>query len=291
MAVYFSKQKSNLGINFFLTFKNVFIKKPYHLSTMKYILVFLMMVPWTPANAQDSTPSVEQEEKRDAFNLTAYKPVYFLYHDRSSKIQASFKYKLIRDYNLFFSYTHLILWNLNEESRPFYDVNYNPELFYRWTYETSNPLESIDLIPYGHISNGKESLDSRSVDYVATQFNFKNKISKNMVFKSGIKLRYLHNFDDTNSDIQSYFGPLEINLSLTEFRRGFIDKGEISARVYSGGKWGDDLSKGGHEIGFTFRIMGLEITPAFYLQYFNGYSESLRYYNERESIVRFGILL
>lgn len=235
-------------------------------------------------------PKAEVEERKDLFNLTYYKPVYFVYNPHSSKLQASFKYRLVRDYNLYFAYTHLILWDWHGESRPFFDVNYNPEFFYRWEFKKKY-LESIDLIPYGHTSNGRESEDSRSLDYIAVQMNFKSYVLRNLAIRSGIKLKHRYGFDSTNSEIEDYEGPLEVNLAATGFTRGFIDKGEITLKFIPGGKFANDFTKGSQEIGFSFRMMGFNITPEFYMQYFRGYNESLRYFRETENIFRVGLKL
>ena len=236
-------------------------------------------------------PTAEKEERKDMFNLTSYDPVYFIYSERSTKVQASFKYKLLRDYNLYGGYTHLILWDLNGESRPFLDVNYNPELFYRWDFKGEGFLESIDAIAYGHLSNGKELGESRSMDYTAGRFNFKTKLKKNRVLRTSLKVRIMGNFDQENEELRKYYGPFELKFTLTEFLTGVIDKGEITGRFYTGGNFGEDFSKGGQEIGLSFRIYGLEITPAFYIQYFHGYSEALRFFDQKENIIRFGLLL
>lgn len=237
-----------------------------------------------------NVPVASKEEKRDTFNLTAYNPFYAIYHPESTKIQASFKYRLHRELNFYLGYTHLILWDLQGESRPFYDVNYNPELFYRWEFKNKKHIESIDFIGVGHTSNGQNYELSRSYDYTAVQFNFKYDIKQNQIFRTSLRLRYIGNFDEPNENLRDYYGPWELKFAVTEFMRGFVDKGELSGRIFGGGPWGTDFSKGGQEIGVSFRILGFEITPAFYLQYYHGYNESLRFFNQKENVFRFGLL-
>lgn len=238
-----------------------------------------------------TSPIALKEERRDIFNVTAYEPIYFVYHNRSTKVQASFKYRLHRQLNWYASYTHLILWDWNSKSKPFLDQNYNPSLFYRMDkFKKDGLFESVDLIPYEHISNGKEAAESRSVDALGAQFNFRYS-EKSWVARAGVRARYWWNIESQNEDFRKYRGPFELRLALTQFSRSIFDKGEITARLFSGGDFGEDFTKGGQEIGISFRILGLEITPAFYLQFYHGYSESMRFYNQKENIVRFGLLL
>lgn len=261
---------------------------------MKFIITWCLFFSSSLVLGQETKPLepiAKVEEQKDVFNLTSYAPVYFIYNPHSSKVQASFKYKLHRKYNLYIGYTHLILWDLAEDSRPFLDVNYNPEVFYRWKTTNKINLESVDLIPYGHVSNGKDGDDTRSLDYAGAQANFKFNLRRDRVLRTAVRVKYMGNFDQTNNTIREYSGPVELRFSLTDFSKGIIDKAELTGRLYTGGTYGEDFSRGGQEIGINFRVMGVDITPSFYLQYFHGYNESLRYFNEKEHIVRFGLLL
>lgn len=229
-----------------------------------------------------------KEENKDNWNLTSYLPTYLLYHEDVSKVQASFKYKILRKKPLYLGYTHNIYWKLNEESRPIYDTNYNPELFYRFSIKNKF-LDNIDLIT-GHKSNGKDFEESRSFDYSGVQFNSLYKVD-NMLLTSGIRVRSTYGFDAPNADLIDYQGPFEFNFSVSQFMASTIDKAELSIRIFSGGRWGEYFGKGGQEISLAFRIMGVEITPSFIIQYYNGYNDSLQNYNQRQEVVRFGFLL
>ena len=67
--------------------------------------------------------------------------------------------------------------------------------------------------------------------------------------------------------------------------------GRAKCRWFPGGDYGQYLKNGGYEIAWSFRWGGLNIVPAFYLQYYEGFAESLIHYDEREKIIRGGFVL
>ena len=99
-------------------------------------------------------------------------PFYFVYGAPLSKVQMSFKTPILREVPLYFGFTTFTFWALKEESKPFRDVTYNPELFYRWSRENWAFLNSLDFGIWGHTSNGKSGPDSRSYEQSYLRFNF-----------------------------------------------------------------------------------------------------------------------
>lgn len=254
---YLLKNKVKLG----LTLNQRIALLPYKYNFMKFIFLLLVASSLSWANAEQVVS--RQEEKKDQFNLMSYNPIYLLYNPHKTKGQASFKYKLHQKLNWYLGYNQLLMWDLSAQSRPILDNNYNPELFYRWTAPDKNSRYFFDLIPYGHLSNGKGSNESRSLNYTAVQLAFKDYFAQDIIIRTSLRLRYMYDLDLSNKDIRKYNGPAELRFSLIGFKQGFIDKGELSARFYSGGDFGQDLSKGGQEIGFSFRFLGIDITPHF----------------------------
>jgi phospholipase A1/A2 len=104
--------------------------------------------------------------------LSYHKPIYLLpvtwsrdyYGDETELIfQISLKQRLFNR-NFFFGYTQKSFWQVYnpDDSRPFRETNYNPELFYRWKPEWAQaPGLGFD-IGLDHESNGNELPDSRS---------------------------------------------------------------------------------------------------------------------------------
>jgi phospholipase A1 len=145
-------------------------------------------------------------------------------------------------------------------------------------------------IPFEHNSNGKGEPDSRSYNGAGAKINWRAEY-ENWSFKSYFKGLYRYALDRTNHDYEQYVGPFEMGFAISQFSYHWIDRGELTYRVYTGGDWGQKFDRTSHEVGLSFRIFGSRLTPAFYVQYFNGYSESLLNYNKREENFRVGFIL
>ena len=163
-------------------------------------------------------------------------------------------------------------------------------MFYRFDTKNFEHLESVDVIGFGHKSNGKAGDESRSENYIATQFNFKGKV-KNYLLHGSLLLRYANDFDDQNSNLLDHQGPYELNLVFSQYNRGFVDKTELGFRYFAGGQWGQYIGQGGQQVSLSFRIQGLEISPSFLIQYYHGYNESLKTFDHEENVIRFGLML
>ncbi|MNY83123.1 Phospholipase A1 [compost metagenome] len=57
-----------------------------------------------------------------------------------------------------------------------------------------------------------------------------------------------------------------------------------------GGKYGLDWDQGGYKLSFNFHLGGLKVVPAFYVEYYHGYAETLINYNEKVDEVRAGLM-
>ncbi|MFN7906062.1 MAG: phospholipase A, partial [Pseudobdellovibrionaceae bacterium] len=105
----------------------------------------------------------KEDEMQNRFNLEYHNPSYFVYGEPSSKLQISFKYSPLKKIPLYLGYTQLGFWHLRDDSKPFKDFNYNPEIFYTLDLNDSFWKE-IDFAPYEHKSNGSDGKNSRSFD-------------------------------------------------------------------------------------------------------------------------------
>jgi outer membrane phospholipase A len=115
-------------------------------------------------------------------DLSVYKPMYFLLGVdpglEQSKYQFSFKYRLfnpegyfmeiapwISDFHL--AYTQRTIWDLKNDSQPFDDTSYMPELFYLLP-KFDLHIDRISAFGiqggFQHLSNGKDSDESRSTN-------------------------------------------------------------------------------------------------------------------------------
>jgi phospholipase A1 len=247
-----------------------------------------------PKQQDIANPLLEEKDiykaiqTQDNDRIFRHKPVYFAYSNPLTKVQLSFRSALVDDVPIFFGYTQVIFWELGADSKPFLDATYNPEFFYRWNINRDK-LKVLDFGIWEHNSNGKGGNDSRSFDqsYVRASYAFE---TKNWVTALTGKLSYIYNYDDTNSDIESYIGPLELGLRFTQLYTGIVDKSEFTLTAHPGGKFATNWDKGGYEATYSFRLGGVRVVPAFYIQYYTGYGETLLTYNKRQDQYRFGLL-
>ncbi len=228
-------------------------------------------------------------EKQENLSLLRYRPVYFLYGHPDAKAQLSFRFLLVRTVPLYAAYTQIIFWRLSDKSKPFEDATYNPEIFYRWFLENKY-ITSIDLAPWSHLSNGKDDVNSRSVDESFIRLNTRLDFPALTILLSGT-VAGQYNPDDTNKDLYLYRGPFSLQGSLINFFDGdqFVDKGELTLRLTPGGRYGNHWRSGGYEVGFNFRFGTLDVFPTFYLQYYQGFAESMINYCEHVRQFRAGI--
>ncbi|MCX6118959.1 MAG: phospholipase A [Proteobacteria bacterium] len=238
------------------------------------------------SQSRDKMTTLEGQEN---LALLRYRPVYFLYGNPDTKAQISFKFLLIRTVPLYIGYSQLVFWRLNAKSRPFEDATYHPELFYRWNFPKSR-VTTVDFGPWSHLSNGKTEEASRSVDETFVRVNSRWDFSSLTLLLSGTgSINY--NEDETNRDLYLYRGPFEIQGSVINFfdLQQFIDKSEFNVRMFPGGRYGERWQHGGYEIGFNFRFGAYDVFPTFYLQYYQGFAESMINYNQFVRQFRAGI--
>jgi phospholipase A1 len=217
-----------------------------------------------------------------------YKPNYFLLGDPNSKLSLSFKIKLLEDADLYLAYSQLMFWELGQESSPFQDVNYNPEIFYR-VHIDDFPSNWVDVGIFEHESNGQAGEESRGWNrfyllYSAEAFSWEN-----VNLYGSLKAWLPYNKEDTNSDITQYRGLWELNLTLATVEGSSFERSDLTLRLYPGGRTGMDPTQGGQEVTLRLKAMFKSFLPILTIQYFNGYGEGLLAYNESESIWRIGI--
>ena len=255
-----------------------------------------------------------------------YEPMYFIAGPDSpeGKFQLSLRYQILnRDgplaqkYPLLsginFAYTQTSLWDLGQESSPFLDTSYKPEMFFlfeqvdrgRW-----GDWVKVDLqAGLQHESNGNPEINSRLLDvgerisyYVqdGTGKPMKTSRSQNLLY-----FRPTVTFGRTNRlqlalqpRVWAYVGGLSDNPDLPDFR-GYADLRAIAGwttglQLAAMGRLGDDANRGSLQIDLTYPLMKLlwgNFSVYFQAQYFTGYGESLLLYRLRSDVVRFGFAI
>ncbi|MFA9459819.1 phospholipase A [Thiohalorhabdus sp. Cl-TMA] len=240
------------------------------------------------AFAQDTA----QQREDVLVPLSRHKPIYAVYGEPTPKAQISFKFEIYPYTELFFAYTETAFWLLREESVPFYDIKFEPELFYRHDLPTWW-LDFVRLGLFSHSSNGEDGADSRSYDEgyleLVTELD-----PGGVNFHWSNKFFTYYGLGENNLDIRSYRSVYETTMSFhvglfpgDQLRwRGFLRREDFGP----GRK--DHYHVGGVQVGYMFpSLLGVDFAPQFYVQYYNGYMESWKAYDQREEIVRAGIRL
>jgi phospholipase A1 len=250
----------------------------------------------------------EEELSCSPFNLIAHRENYILpvsYNSNPNgdpfgvsdsrvdnaevKFQFSFKFpvwrNIIGDADLWAAYTNLSFWQAYNESHssPFRDTNHEPEIFL----SKGNDLEifgftnTVNRIGAVHQSNGQGGTESRSWNRVYLQMIFERD-NLTLAFKPWYRIPEAEKDSpddptgDDNPDIDAYLGYGEIR-ALYKW-----EEHTFSLMFRNNLRSGDN--RGAVELGWTFPITDC-ING--YLQYFNGYGESLIDYNS--SVNRIGL--
>jgi len=244
----------------------------------------------------------EDEKNKFPDRLTSYRPIYYidaLQHNPeapNAMVCISFKYRVISDLELFFGYTQLMFWDRDQESSPFKDINYNPELYYKW-YLENNILKSIDIGLYEHRSNGRDKEDSRSWDRQYIQFNTEHEYLAWFNIKQVIKFNFKYfklweGLLGDNRDIGKYIGNTISRITIDNyFDSATFKETELYYEFFFGGQSKLDSSMGGSELGFIFNFELFGLNPRIYIQSFNGYGHSLLTYNQIEHAIRLGLII
>ncbi|TDN53886.1 phospholipase A [Azoarcus indigens] len=243
--------------------------------------------------AQSAAPAGEfmrqpaSAEPVESAPLGFHEPMYFLVggNPNTARFQFSFRYRLFDSHGvvgetfpvvrgLYFGFTQTSMWDLAADSKPFHDTSFRPSLFYQW--RVSNPLDgnSVNLQGgYEHESNGKDGLESRSIDTLFLRADARYYFADGRTYLGVAPKVWTYLDKDDNPDITGYRGYGELGL-----RFGRDDGLLLNAQLRRGtkGKGSTQL-----DLSYPIRLSIFSGVGAFaHLQYFNGYGETLLDYNE-----------
>jgi len=259
-------------------------------------------------SAIDQRLDDETKVEESKFSLVPHKPTYFLpfnfndkltdyslYEDSESlnniqqteiKYQISFKVPLIHHIgdlplSAYIAYTQTSFWQAYnaDESSPFRETNYEPELFLRWDVNkelTSNWFLKGVSMGFTHQSNGRSEPISRSW----------NRLNSSLVFgKENIAIAITPWYrieeaesDDDNPDLLDYYGHGQMTFVYKNADHVFA----ITTRnnIESG------FSKGSLKASLSFPLFE---NVKGYVQVFSGYGNSLIEYNVYTNTIGIGI--
>ncbi len=255
-----------------------------------------------------------KDSKLGVYNLRAYKPVYalpFYWNSATNpnpqspnpnnsvedgrhtqpiegKFQLSFKTKLWENIfgdngDLWGAYTQSSHWQMfnSEESRPFRETNYEPELMlvFRNRYRLFGWNGRMAGIGLNHQSNGRGDPESRSWNRIVANIGL-DRDHWALVLRPWWRLPEGER-EDNNPDIEDYIGRGEA--MLVYHRDGYELALTARHSLRSGSR-----SHGAMQLEWSFPLDG---PLRGYVQIFDGYGESLIDYNHKATYIGLGISL
>ena len=254
---------------------------------------------------------LDDEAKQGAFLFRPHRPNYFLpikyssapnnspYKDTftqpdlglnsiETELQLSFKIKAMEgvfghdNLDLWLGYSIASFWQAYNGtiSSPFRETNYEPEamLVFRTDYELAGFRGRFINLGMAHQSNGRGETLSRSWNRVYAQFGFERDNLAVMI-RPWVRIPE-NNRSDDNPDIEDYMGHGDL---LAVYRRG---RNAYSLLLRNNLKSSDN--RGALKFNWSFPLVG---RLKGYVQYFNGYGESLVDYNHKQQSLGFGVSL
>lgn len=254
------------------------------------------------AAAAPSPDTEEERFQRFATKLAAHEPLYFSvgWHEVvNAKFQISFRYRfldpeggvaralpLLRHLHL--GYTQTSLWDLESDSAPFFDTSYRPGLFILRDRVHAFSADARLGLRYGveHESNGMGGADSRSLNvaFLTPVLTFDG--------VAGGRLRVA-------PKLYAYVGDLSDNPDIADYR-GWVDLHVDWMRADGIGiaamlRKGEEAGYGSVQVDLSYpldRVLGGNLEAYVHLQYFNGWGETLRTYDQKlPSQLRLGIMV
>ena len=232
-------------------------------------------------------------------DFSVHEPMYFLLGVdpglEESKFQFSFKYRLFNSKGYLaekapwvsgfhLGYTQRAIWNLKNDSKPFEDTSYMPEVFYL--------LPKIDLnvdrisafgiqAGFQHESNGKDGIDSRSTNYLYIEPVMGVHLAGPYYMKIAPKIyTYVANEDENNGDLEDFRGYFDLEVGILD-PEGFA----LNSHLW----WAKEGATIQLDLTYSMaRLLGKSLNFYLQAQYFSGYAETLISFNERNDAFRLG---
>ena len=258
--------------------------RPTRLSA---VLVLGLMIPTGLAFCAEAGETGKGGGDSPQLGITAHEPIYFsvgFNEFTNARFQFSLKFRPLGPQDdsqegdgwwedLYGAFTQTSVWDLESESKPFFDSSYRPSLFW-YRHSISSSLAGANLGLAGgfeHESNGKGGTDSRSINllFVRPIFTWGDSGAWRVTFSPKL---YLYIEKSDNPDIQEFRGYGDYQFAVEH-----PNSWKVAATLRIG--------TAGHASILVDAAYPLRHLAKFFhfgylhLQYFNGYGETLRNYD------------
>lgn len=199
-----------------------------------------------------------------------------------AKFQISIRQRLSKNLgflntSLMLTYTQKSFWDVYKYSAPFSENNYNPALVFTKLIVKNNKIKGIGVLSIEHESNGRDSIESRSWNYMT--------LSGVLFYNYNIYVQakvWAGLMAEENPDLLDYKGHGLLAVNYRTTNGVFWASAIISPR--------DKFRSYNTTLELNFRP-GKAANQYFFLQWYNGYAENLAEYKTYSSMVRIGICM
>lgn len=243
-------------------------------------------------NQEQFTDSLKKELDYGPF-FGLYKDTYFIVgtkvpgvpnaYNSDVKFQISFAIRLTKNVLpwhtfLFLSYTQKTFWNVFQESLPMGDINFNPAIGITKPFFNQDRYVGKLTLMVEHESNGRDGPESRSWNRVS--LNGMAMIDEWLMVHAKIWVPIIDS--DNNRDITKYCGIYQSGVVVTTPNK----------RWSFGFTW---VKRAGFNLNFNTILeaswnVHRKTNLNLFAQYYNGYGESLLYYNQFRTMLRVGLV-
>lgn len=205
-------------------------------------------------------------------------------YNSDAKFQISLRHRLYRGllpYRIyvFLTYSQKSFWDIYQKSAPFAETNYNPTIGFGRNFIKDRRIAGIGMIQFEHESNGRDSIWSRSWNRVT--FTGIYIFNKNYSLQAKVWIPMM--VAKENKNIARYSGIGHVAGTYTN------DENRLSCSVLmiKRGGWNFNAS---WQLEIAYRIFRLDNQYVF-LQFYDGYGESLIDYDRFHRYVRVGFVI
>ena len=235
-----------------------------------------------------------------ANHLSTYEPIYFILGtDPAAKFQFSIKYRmfnLTNDFNpighFYFAYTQTSFWDLLTADPSFYDTSYKPSAFLLYHDVYYRDAFHLDLQSgFEHESNGKGGTGERSLNTVYLQPTATVDLTDNLALRLQPRVWDYLSVGEYNQDLATYRGYVDLLTDLTWADPHSAERIQFAVKA----RMGDDWEHEGWWFTGRFNLVWLpwlrSFNPTIQVEYFTGFGQTLRQYNQSSHGLRAGLCL
>ena len=202
------------------------------------------------------------------------------------KYQISFRQRLSSSYLpfntfVFISYTQKSFWSIYKKSSPFRDTNFNPGIgFGRYLISDDNNYMGSLFLQLEHESNGKDSLNSRSWDFLS--LSGKYYFNDRLFFRAKAWLPLVLLIDNTNTDLLTYKGYGNFSVDYRTKNERWWFNANITPR--------DNLITMNTTLSAAFKV-SKTFNQYLFFELYNGRGDSLLDYKQYDIKLRIGMCI